>query len=66
MFFRIKRNANHYNRNPGTLQPQRSNCSGVRMLLVARITINEMNNPTVAVVCIQEYPLLTYGGAPFT
>jgi hypothetical protein len=43
----------------GTLQPQRSNCSGVRMLLVARITINEMNNPTVAVVCIQEvqYPL---------
>jgi hypothetical protein len=42
----------------GTLHPQRSNCSGVSMLRVARITINEMNNPTVAVVCIQEvqYP----------
>jgi hypothetical protein len=28
------------------------------MLLVARITINEMNNPTVAVVCIQEVHIL--------
>jgi hypothetical protein len=37
------------------------------MLLVARITINEMNNPTVAVVCIQEvqYPLWPTGHAPY-
>jgi hypothetical protein len=34
----------------GTLQPHSSNCSGVKIFLVARITIKEMNKPTVAVV----------------
>jgi hypothetical protein len=34
----------------GTLHPHSSNCSGVKIFLVARITIKEMNKPTVAVV----------------
>jgi hypothetical protein len=33
----------------GTLHPHSSNCSGVKIFL-ARITIKEMNKPTVAVV----------------
>src|SRR5690606_26575760 len=42
----------------GILHPQLSNSSGVRLVLVTRITMSEINRPEVEVVCIHDvqYP----------